>query len=294
MEQGNIANVIIDKLIILNGVKQTMNNPLSFEECYLLLNLNPNSTITSLNKNYRQLVAKHHPDKCLNAEEKTKITEKLKRINCARDILKDYLNKFNQLPLFHNAKFRQKDKQKNSDNYSMQINSSNDKKSNQTFYRHNTTNKDNQTAFTNSTNHKPFDKPNYHNLNNDTKNLNQKNNLRKQNQLTVKIVSTKHNLFDKLCLFMQESPTKWAIATVLLFITNFAISFKLANWISVLFGADSQNADQTIGWGLVFLLTFIFLFRSFVVKYYQFKDVSLLTIKHINFHDRKEIGKRNS
>ncbi len=272
LEQGNIANVIIGKLIILDGDNQTMNNSLSHEECYLLLNLDPYSTITSLKKNWRQLVRKIHPDKYLNEEKKYIFTEKLKKINDARDILIDYVNRFKQLPLFNNAEFIQKYKQKNSDNYSIQINPSNDKNVNQTFYRNNSINKDNQPAFANSTNNKPIDQPNYRNLNNDVKS--QKKNPSNQNPLMVKIVSTKPNVLNKLFMFMQESPTKWAITTVILFLTNFAIAYKLANWVATLFGADSQNTDQSIGWSLVFLLTFIFLYRSFVIKYYQFKDIN--------------------
>ena len=240
-----------------------MNKKLSYEDCYSILNLNQSSTLTNLNKNWRQLVSHLHPDKCANEAEKILITEKLKRINCARDILKEYWNNFKQLPLFKINRPSEIPTKNGSnprecaDNKPIPLS---------TLHKnyHN-----NEGKYSYTVNYKTSVKTDDSSIYKEQKN-------KYPAKYSSKNISS-NDFLSGYFSFMLESENQMIIGSVLFVLTNFYLSAMLANSIATLFGVDIVNNDPTTlkGWAIVFLTSFALLSRIFILQYYKFKNKSL-------------------
>ncbi len=241
-----------------------MNKKLSYEDCYSILNLNQSSTLTNLNKNWRQLVSHLHPDKCANEAEKIVITEKLKRINCARDILKEYWNKFKQLPLFKINKPSEIPTKNESNPSECAAKSPKPLMKSHQNLRHN------DFKFDATIGNKTYGKSDQPSIVKEQKD-------KYSAKYSAKDTFNNTNFLSSYFSFMLESENQFIIGSALFVLANLYVSITLANWVATLFGVDIVNDDPTSlkGWAIFFLISFVFLSRVFILQYCKFKNKTL-------------------
>ena len=219
---------------------------------YEILEVDKNASKEVIDKAYRTLVKKYHPD-LKNSDEKITSEEKIKQINEAYDVLSNELKRDEYNMTIQNNYI-------SIDEYNKLINENN-KLKNELNYIKNKFQKNDNYYYQKSTN---YSQPNYTTNNYEYYNINQKdyNNTTKNNNYTMNLFNNiLHSLKNLFILFFN-----YLIYVIVLFAV-----------IIILKPPFIMEFLQSIGFrGIFMILIIIFLFFSLFIKNRLIKNIKLL------------------